>query len=72
MSHDWVRFCLFPGGLMTTQSDLSTDCPTGHRLVNATQQLRHRIINEVYQQFTYINLTNQPSSSTPSLLGVSK
>jgi hypothetical protein len=72
MSHDWVRFCLFPGGLMTTQSDLSTDCPTAHRLVNATQQLRHRIINEVYQQFTYINLTNQPSSSTPSLLGVSK
>jgi len=71
MSHDWLRFCLFPGGLMTTQSDLSTDCPTAHRLVNATQQLRHRIINEVYQQFTYINLTNQPCSSTPSLLGVS-
>ena len=28
--------------------------------------------NEVYQQFTYINLISQPSSSTPSLLGVSE
>ena len=26
---------------------------------------------EVYQQFTYINHISQPSSSTPSLLGVS-
>jgi hypothetical protein len=27
---------------------------------------------EVYQQFTYVNLISQPSSSTPLLLGVSR
>jgi hypothetical protein len=41
-------------------------------LVDAYQQLGHHNRYEVYQQFTYINLISQPSSSTPSLLGVSR
>jgi len=40
-------------------------------LVDAAQQLRHRYNHGVYQQFTYINHISQPSSLTPSLLGVS-
>ncbi|SOY85343.1 conserved protein of unknown function [Cupriavidus taiwanensis] len=62
--HDWVRACLFAGGLTTTYSDHSAEYPATYLLVSACHQLWHRNTHDVYQQFTCVAHTSQPSSST--------
>ena len=62
--HDWVRTCLFAGGLTTTYSDHSAEYPATYLLVSAYHQLWHRNTHDVYQQFTCVAHTSQPSSST--------
>ena len=56
---------------LATYSDFRAEHPITYRLVSAYQQLWHRLIYDVYQQFTYITHTSQPGSLTPLLLGVS-
>ncbi len=49
---DWVRTRLSAGGPMTTYSEFPAEYPTTYLLVSACQQLWHRHIHGVYQQFT--------------------